>query len=427
MSMSGHSSTLPPCSTPTPNDSNDADLDTRTAKRPKFPRLLVVESTDPQKLRDLNDDIMDLTIRGVTSASVSIKWMGPALLIEVFHESYSRNLQNITQINKFPMKVSPTSLGTWEREWQNSAEQQRACPTRRSEMPLIPQLGIETCPLWLKPTEFLSTELVENNQQEPSSLHSKRSHCQRKYGWASNSLMYIFMFHHHADASGARSSATIPRSVEPERRYAKHALPLATARIHALTLTTLNAWTVKVHTQPPAGIVRDLWQSCSPNPSRHLPQPTQSLVMPQHLSNTFHMHVPWPSTKLTWSIAILGEENARLREVINKLRQGNASPQQRLDGFGKRLSNLEKSRVDDAHQGTSIDLAQTITPTPVGSTHSPSTASHNSAVPPDTTGIVHNTTSVGSAHDANPVGNTHSHPVSKANRASQRCREAPTP
>ena len=115
----------------------------------------------------------------------------------------------------------------------------------------------------------------------------------------------------------------------------------------------------------------------------------------------------------------LSEENARLREVINKLRQDNASLQQRLDGFGKRLSNLEKSRVDDAHQGTSRDGAQTIAPTPVGSTHKPSTADHNSALPPDTTDGVHNTTSVGSAHKANPVGDTHCHPVSKVNRASQ--------
>ena len=115
----------------------------------------------------------------------------------------------------------------------------------------------------------------------------------------------------------------------------------------------------------------------------------------------------------------LSEENARLREVISKLLKDNASLQQRLDGFGKRLSNLEKSRVDDAHQGTPRDGAQTIAPTPVGSTHKPSTADHNSALPPDTTDGVHNTTSVGSAHKANPVGDTHCRPVSKANRASQ--------
>ena len=54
-----------------------------------------------------------------------------------------------------------------------------------------------------------------------------------------------------------------------------------------------------------------------------------------------------------------------------------------------------------------------------GSTHNPSTADQNSALPPDTTDGVQNTISVGSAHNAHPVGDTHSHAVSKANRASQ--------
>ena len=67
----------------------------------------------------------------------------------------------------------------------------------------------------------------------------------------------------------------------------------------------------------------------------------------------------------------------------------------------------------------SRDGDQTITSTPVGSTHNPSTAGQNSALPPDTTDGVQNTTSVGSAHNANPVGDAHSHTVSKANRASQ--------
>ena len=73
-----------------------------------FPRFLVVESTDPQKkLRDFNDNIMDLTIRGVTSASMSIKWMGPALLVEVSHKAYALNLLKMKQIDEFPVKVSP--------------------------------------------------------------------------------------------------------------------------------------------------------------------------------------------------------------------------------------------------------------------------------------------------------------------------------
>ena len=114
MSMSGHRNTSPSCSTLPPTDSNNADPDTHTAKRPMFPRFLVVESTDPQnKLRDLNDDIINLTIRGVTSTSVSVKWMGPALFVKVSHEAYARNLQKMTQIDQFPVKVSPhRSLNT---------------------------------------------------------------------------------------------------------------------------------------------------------------------------------------------------------------------------------------------------------------------------------------------------------------------------
>ena len=124
MSMTGLYVTSPTCSSSTPNDppnadpeiptSNDANPDTRTAKQPKFPCFLVVESADPQKkLCDLNDVFMDTTIRGVTSASVSIEWMGPALLVEVSHEAFARNLQRMTQIDQFPVKVSPhRSLNT---------------------------------------------------------------------------------------------------------------------------------------------------------------------------------------------------------------------------------------------------------------------------------------------------------------------------
>ena len=97
-----------PCSpsTPTITDTNGADPDTLT-KQPPFPRFLVVQCTDPQKLRYQNSDIMDRTIRGVTSASVIIQCMGPALLVEVSHEAYTHNLLKITQIRELPMKISP--------------------------------------------------------------------------------------------------------------------------------------------------------------------------------------------------------------------------------------------------------------------------------------------------------------------------------
>ena len=73
-----------------------------------FLHFLVVNSANPQKkLRDLNDVIVDSTSRGVTSASMSIEWMGPGLLVEVSHEAYAGNLQKMTKIDQFRVKVSP--------------------------------------------------------------------------------------------------------------------------------------------------------------------------------------------------------------------------------------------------------------------------------------------------------------------------------
>ena len=61
----------------------------------------------PEKLRDQNLDITDRTIRGVTSAGVSIKWMGSTLLTEVSHEAYAHNLLKVTQIGETHVKLSP--------------------------------------------------------------------------------------------------------------------------------------------------------------------------------------------------------------------------------------------------------------------------------------------------------------------------------
>ena len=109
MSMSRPNRMSSPCSPSTPitTDTNDVDPDTLT-KQPPFPRFLVVQCTDHQKkLRDQNFDITDRTIRGVTSASVIIQWMGPALLVEVSYEAYAHNLLKLTQIGELPVKVAP--------------------------------------------------------------------------------------------------------------------------------------------------------------------------------------------------------------------------------------------------------------------------------------------------------------------------------
>ena len=219
------------------------------------------------------------------------------------------------------------------------------------------------------------------------------------------------------------------RSVEPERRYAKHALPQATAKTHAQTRTTPNAWTVKVHTPPSSRhcprfatekaalqiqaesncSLVDAWKQVEQTSATTNTQPDHASTPDQHIS--YARSVAINQAELINHNLTLSEDNARLRDVINQLRLDNMSLQQRLENYGKRLSNLEKSSLDSAHQ--------TITPSSLGSTHSPSTEGHSSALPPDTTGGVHNTTSVGGAHTPTPVGDAHSHPVSKANKASQ--------
>ena len=84
----------------------------------------------------------------------------------------------------------------------------------------------------------------------------------------------------------------------------------------------------------------------------------------------------------------LSDESARLREVINTLRQDTASLKQRLNGYEQRLRTLEQTMVGGAHPDTSF----------VG---------------------VQNTTSVGSSHNITPVGEAHKPPVTKAHMASQ--------
>ena len=74
----------------------------------------------------------------------------------------------------------------------------------------------------------------------------------------------------------------------------------------------------------------------------------------------------------------LGDENARLREVISTLRQDNACLKQRLDGYEQRLKTLEQTMVGGAHPDTPLVGVQNTTPvgnthntTPVGEAHNP--------------------------------------------------------
>ena len=111
MSMSGQNLKSPSCSPSTPNntESPDADPDTlsTTIPRKTFPRFLVVEGLDPNKsLTRVNRTILTKTIDGTTSESVKREWMGRALLVEVNHEAYSTNLLKLDKIGDMPVRVS---------------------------------------------------------------------------------------------------------------------------------------------------------------------------------------------------------------------------------------------------------------------------------------------------------------------------------
>ena len=122
MSMSAHNNTSPSCSSPTPNDSHDADLEPSTTndsnpstssantsatnKRKTFARLLVVEGLGANKtLRNVNSTILDKNIDGATSVSTKREWMGRSVLVEVNHEAYFTNLMKLSQIGDMPVKV----------------------------------------------------------------------------------------------------------------------------------------------------------------------------------------------------------------------------------------------------------------------------------------------------------------------------------
>ena len=93
----------------------------------------------------------------------------------------------------------------------------------------------------------------------------------------------------------------------------------------------------------------------------------------------------------------LSDENARLKEVINTLRQDNASLQQRLLSCEYRLQTLEKALMGGAHPDTSVDGVKNTT----------------------AVGSAHNSTPVEDAHNPSTVGDAHTRPVSMANMASQ--------
>ena len=118
-----HNNTSPPCSSPTPNDPHDANLEASTTnnsnpstssantsttnRRKTFARFFVVKGLGANKtLRNVNSTILDKTIDGATSVSTKREWMGRSVLVEVNHEAYFTNLMKLNQIGDIPVKVS---------------------------------------------------------------------------------------------------------------------------------------------------------------------------------------------------------------------------------------------------------------------------------------------------------------------------------
>ena len=79
---------------------------------------------------------------------------------------------------------------------------------------------------------------------------------------------------------------------------------------------------------------------------------TGQTVTTEPAANSFAQILARSQADLVNRNPALSDENARLKEVIIKLRQANASLQQRLDGYEHRLHTLEQSIVG----GTRHDL-----------------------------------------------------------------------
>ena len=139
-----------------------------------------------------------------------------------------------------------------------------------------------------------------------------------------------------------------------------------------------------------------------------LPEARKQAGQPTTAEEAKHSYVQVASSQaaLVNCNLALNDENARLREVINTLRQDNASLQQRLESCEYRLQTLEKAMLGGAHPDTTVDGVQNTT-TEDG-------VNNNTSV-----GSAHISTPVGDAHNPTSVGDAYTSSVSTANMVSQ--------
>ena len=182
---------------------------------------------------------------------------------------------------------------------------------------------------------------------------------------------------------------------------------LVTNRMIVQTRSRLNAQTVTEHILPPVKnaqhwLLRKELSNSKQRLAAHSLQPGSKLGrLLQQNRLQVHMQVLANNrADLVNRNLALSDENARLKEVINTLRQDNASLQQRLDGYEQRLQTLEKSMLGGTHADVAVSVPNTNT-TSVGSAHN--IGVHNTTSVEST----HNTTPVGDAHNTTPVGEAH--------------------
>ena len=430
MSMSRPNRMSSPCSpsTPTTTDTNDADPDTLT-KQPPFPRFLVVQCADPQKkLRDQNSDITDRTIRGVTSSSVIIQWMGPALLVEVSHEAYAHNLLKVTQIGELPVKVSPhRSMNSRKgvvkfgraangmsndevKDALNSSPRNRDMPFVAEAFRVSVNRNNERRPTGTFYLTFQGTSLPQRVrlgfERFDVNLYipfPRRCFKCQKYGhnsrtcWATADVCPLCSGTGHK-----QDSCPNKESLKCANCNGPHS---ATSRECPAYISEKRALQIQAETHCTLPAAREQAGQTPAEPPAAREQAEQTTTT-EPAASSFAQVVAHSQADLVNRNLALSDENARLKEVIVTLRRANASLQQRLDGYEHRLHALEQSMVGGAHPDTPLVGVQNTTP--VGSAHNTTPV-----------GSAHNSTPVEDAHNPTSVGDAHTSSVSTANMASQ--------
>ena len=413
MSMSAHNNTSPPCSSPTPNDPNDAELEPSTTndsnpstssantsatnKRKTFPRFLVVEGLGANKtLRNVNSTILDKTIDGATSVSTKRGWMGRSVLVEVNHEAYFTNLMKLNQVDDMPVRVSAHRSLNYAKgvvrfrqatEGLTNEDLARDLNMSRRNHDL-PQVK-DACRVIItkngkkiqKGTFFLTFDTptlpdriflgFERFDVEPYIPLPRRCFKCQRFGHGARTCRATEDVCPLCSGTGHKQEAC-PNKESPTCANCKGTHSAASKECPAF-ITEKRALEIQAESH------------CTISAAREQAGHDAST---EEAAKSYARVVAHSQADLINRNLALSEENARLREVIGTLRQDNASLQQRLDGYEQRLQTLEQSMVGGAHPDTPL------------------------------VGVPKNT-SVGSAHNTTPVGDAHRPPVPKAHMASQ--------